>query len=146
MSAASTGPVPVPDSSTPASGKPVTQSDASFDQTLQEESGLTVVNGFLTTVSQWLTHSATINTLHTQLTQSGVEFYLHADRTLRVSLKRTHQLPIELAFYEQNNQLSIAVSVSAELFAAFSKARLELEKKLNRRLGKPVKLALKQAA
>lgn len=145
MATASTGPMPVPDPSTLASGKAFSHSNASFDQTLQEEYGLAVVNGFLTTVSQWLTHSAVVGTVHTQLTQSGVEFYQHVDTSLRVSLKKTHQLPIELAFYDQSNQLRIAVSVSAELFAAFSKARLELEKKLNQRLGKAVQLVLKQA-
>lgn len=144
MSTASTGPAPFSDSFSNTLGSQASQPDGSFDQTLQEENGLVVVNGVLNLLMTWLNTPVTPQTLLHRLEQSGVEFYQHVDTSIRVSLKQTHQLPIEIAFYNNPHHLGITVTVSAELFSAFSNSRLELEKKLKKSLGKSVQLDLKK--
>tara|TARA_B100000497_G_C7649962_1_gene390976 strand:+ start:410 stop:850 length:441 start_codon:yes stop_codon:yes gene_type:complete len=145
VSAPSTGPASFPDAQSNHSTIQSAQSKANFDETLKEETGFAMVQNVLNVLFTWFSTSGVKQTVPSVLADSGIEFYHHLDTSIRVSLEKTHQLPIDIAFYDNNqNRLNITITVAAELMSAFSNSRLEIERKLKKRLGKSVLVTIEK--
>ena len=140
MSTPSTGLTPLSDSKTSASGNQKLKAEDNFEQTLQEETNSVVVQHFSSLIFSWFNTVSVTQTIPNMLQASGIQFYQHIDSSIRVSLKETHQLPVDIAFYDSKNKLNITITVAAELFSAFSNSRIELEKKLKKRLGRALQI------
>ena len=140
MSTPSTGLTPFSDSKMSASGNQKLKAEDNFEQTLQEETNSVVVQHFSSLIFSWFNTVSVTQTIPNMLQASGIQFYQHIDNSIRVSLKETHQLPVDIAFYDSKNKLNITITVAAELFSAFSNSRIELEKKLKKRLGRALQI------